>query len=114
MRPRYHFAVASVNYGEVPADAEEALAGACPIVASYGARDRLMHSHVPRLESALRTLDVPHDVKEYPDAGHSFLNRPNLGPFGPVLKIAGAGYHHPSAEDAWRRILTFFADHLRG
>jgi carboxymethylenebutenolidase len=30
--------VASVNYGEVPADAERALAGSCPIVASYGAR----------------------------------------------------------------------------
>ena len=31
--------MASVNYGEVPADAESALAGACPIVASFGGRD---------------------------------------------------------------------------
>jgi len=33
------FAVASVNYGDVPADAEKALAGSCPIVGSFGARD---------------------------------------------------------------------------
>src|SRR5579859_8157715 len=37
--PRYDFAAASVNYGEVPADAVGRLAGACPIVASYGRRD---------------------------------------------------------------------------
>jgi carboxymethylenebutenolidase len=30
--PRYAFSVASVNYGEVPADALQRLAGACPIV----------------------------------------------------------------------------------
>ena len=37
--PRDGFAVASVNYGEVPQDAEDALRGACPVVGSYGARD---------------------------------------------------------------------------
>ena len=30
----------------------------------------------------------------------------------PLLHVAGLGYHHPSAEDAWRRILVFFAEHL--
>ena len=30
-----------------------------------------------------------------------------------LLHVAGLGYHHPSAEDAWRRILAFFAEHLR-
>src|SRR5579875_1818100 len=38
--PRYEFAVSSVNYGEVPEDAAQRLAGACPVVASYGRRDR--------------------------------------------------------------------------
>ncbi|HEY6295932.1 MAG TPA: dienelactone hydrolase family protein, partial [Streptosporangiaceae bacterium] len=37
--PRGEYSAASVNYGEVPADAERVLAGSCPIVASYGARD---------------------------------------------------------------------------
>ncbi len=40
--PKYAFAAASVNYGEVPKDATERLAGACPIVASYGKRDKTL------------------------------------------------------------------------
>lgn len=112
--PRYDFAAASVNYGEVPRDAAQSLAGACPIVASYGGRDRAMPGRAARLEQALSTLDVAHDVKEYPDAGHSFLNRINVGaPLMPLMHVAGLSYHHPSAEDAWRRILAFFAEYLR-
>jgi carboxymethylenebutenolidase len=112
--PRYDFAVASVNYGEVPADADERLAGACPIVASYGRRDRTLRGRAERLERTLSGLGIPHDVKEYPEAGHSFLNRINAGPaLSPLLRITGFDYHHPSAEDAWRRILTFFDEHLR-
>lgn len=111
--PRYDFAAASVNYGEVPEDAESALAGTCPIVASYGERDRRLRPHPARLERALSALDVPHDVKVYPQAGHSFLNRWNVGPFALLTRVAGVGYHHPSAEDAWRRILAFFDTHLR-
>lgn len=112
--PRYDFAAASVNYGQVPADAERLLAGSCPIVGSYGGKDRALRGHAQRLEDALTALDVPRDVKEYPEARHSFLNRHNLGPFTALARVAGAGYHHPSAEDAWRRILAFFGQHLRG
>jgi carboxymethylenebutenolidase len=112
--PRFSFAAASVNYGEVPKDAEERLAGACPIVASYGRRDRTLVGRAQRLKSVLKDLGVEHDVKEYPDAGHSFLNRINVGPaLGPLVHIAGFDYHHPSAEDAWRRILDFFDAHLQ-
>jgi carboxymethylenebutenolidase len=111
--PRYEFAVASVNYGEVPADATQRLAGTCPIVASYGKRDRTLPGRAQRLESALTELGVEHDVKEYPEAGHSFMNRINAGPLGnPVLHFTGFAYHHPSAEDAWRRVFDFFAQHL--
>jgi carboxymethylenebutenolidase len=111
--PRYEFSAASVNYGEVPNDAEARLAGACPIVGSYGRRDRGLRGRAERLEGALSQLGVPHDVKEYPDAGHSFLNRINAGPLlGSVLQVTGFSYHHPSAEDAWRRILTFFDAYL--
>ena len=112
--PRYDFGAASVNYGEVPEDAVERLAGACPIVGSYGKRDRAMPGRADRLENALTTLGIEHDIEEYPDAGHSFLNRINAGPaFAPLIRFVGLNYHHPSAEDAWRRILTFFATHLR-
>ncbi len=111
--PRGGFAAASVNYGEVPEDGATRLAGACPIVGSYGARDRGLRGRAERLEQALDIVGVVHDVKEYPDAGHSFLNRFNTGPvLTPLLHVTGFGYHHPSAEDAWRRILAFFAEHL--
>jgi carboxymethylenebutenolidase len=111
--PRGGFDAASVNYGEVPEDAAERLVGACPVVASFGARDRGLRGRAERLERALDAAGVAHDVKEYPNAGHSFLNRFNSGPlFTPLLHVAGLGYHHPSAEDAWRRILAFFSEHL--
>jgi carboxymethylenebutenolidase len=41
------------------------------------------------------------------------MDRFNVGPFGPLLRVAGLGYHQPSAEDAWRRILRFFAEQLQ-
>ena len=62
----------------------------------------------------LTELDVTHDVREYPEAGHSFLNRHNLGPFTALERVAGLGYHQPSAEDAWTRVLRFFDRHLGG
>jgi carboxymethylenebutenolidase len=112
--PRYAFQAASVNYGEVPRDAAERLAGACPIVASYGKRDRGLQGRAERLESALTQLNVEHDVKEYENSGHSFMNRINVGPlFAPVVKFVGVNYVHPDAEDAWRRVLQFFEAHLR-
>jgi len=40
LAPRHGFSAASVNYGGLTDDAERALPDACPIVASYGARDR--------------------------------------------------------------------------
>ncbi len=112
--PRYAFAAASVNYGEVPGDAVERLAGACPIVGSYGRRDLTLRGRAARLEQALSELGVPHDVKEYEEAGHSFLNRIEAGPIlGSLVHLARFDHHHPSAEDAWRRILTFFDQHLQ-
>src|SRR6202453_3403513 len=58
--PRGGYSASAVNYGEVPKDAERVLAGSCPVVASYGARDPMGTSHPQRLEAALTALDVPH------------------------------------------------------
>jgi carboxymethylenebutenolidase len=107
------FDAAAPNYGLVPKNAEEILRGACPVVASYGRRDLALRGAADRLSGALTGLGVPHDVKEYPDAGHSFMNRHNSGPFGVLERVAGFSYHQPSAEDAWARILRFFDQHLR-
>ncbi len=65
-----------------------------------------------KLDAALERAGVAHDVQEYPGAGHSFLNRHDFGPGGALLRVAGVGYHGPSAEDAWRRILRFFDEQL--
>ncbi|HWE89253.1 MAG TPA: dienelactone hydrolase family protein [Pseudonocardiaceae bacterium] len=106
------FDVSAPYYGDVPRD-EAALDDACPIVASYGAKDRRLAGSAAKLEKRLTERGIPHDVKEYPDAAHSFANRLSLGPFGPILRVAGMGYHHESSEDAWRRVFAFFAEHLR-
>jgi carboxymethylenebutenolidase len=111
MTARADFAAAAPNYGRLPLDLS-VLDGACPIVASFGGRDRALKGSAARLEAALTERGIRHDVKEYPDAGHGFLDRYNVGPFLPIIQVAGLGYHQPSAEDAWRRILRFFAEHL--
>lgn len=113
LAPREGFSAASVNYGPVPRDAERVLAGSCPVVASYGARDRGIARQVSRLRDALARNDVPADIKVYPDAGHAFLNHYS-GVRGALMKVAGMSYREDDAADAWRRILAFFAEHLRG
>jgi carboxymethylenebutenolidase len=107
------FQASAPNYGPLPEDAEEVLRGACPVVGSYGGRDRGLPGAGERLDRVLTDLGVEHDVRTYPDAGHSFLNRHGLGPFTALARVAGLGYHQPSAEDAWGRILRFFDQHLR-
>ncbi len=105
------FQAASVNYGEVPKDTRR-LAGACPVVGSYGAKDPILRGRAQRLERALDSLGVAHDIKEYPQAGHSFLNRLKVGPLTPLLHVTGFGYDEEAAENAWQRILTFFSEYL--
>jgi len=117
LAPGRGFSASSVNYGAVPKDAERLLGGACPIVGSYGAKDRTLRGAAERLERALTVAGVAHDVKEYPGAGHSFLNdhRPEDAPTVLVLlaRLTGSAYHEPSANDARRRIVSFFDVHLK-
>lgn len=121
LAPGHGFSASSVNYGTAPKDAytEGFLAGACPVVASYGAKDRMLRGAAERLELALTAAGVPHDVKEYPGANHSFLNDhegagDDIGAvFALITKAAGIGYHAPSALDARQRIVSFFDAHLK-
>ena len=72
------------------------LAGACPIVGSYRAKDLTQRGAAEQLKRALRTNGVEPDIKEYPDAGHSFLNDYPDVAFR-IMKIVGIGYREPSA-----------------
>ena len=118
LAPRHGFAAASVNYGTIPPDPYMALADACPIVGSYGARDRSLRGAAARLHEILASLGIDHDVKEYPDCGHSFLND-HRDEKTPVLfalmgrLTGGVAYHEPSAQDARARIESFFDRHLK-
>ena len=47
------FDAAAPNYGVLPKDLDATLAGACPMVASYGAKDRGIRGAAPKLEAAL-------------------------------------------------------------
>ncbi|HUZ08970.1 MAG TPA: dienelactone hydrolase family protein [Acidimicrobiales bacterium] len=112
LAPGHGFSVSSVNYGPIPKDADSFLTGACPIVGSFGGKDRTLRGAADRLEHALAAVGVDHDVKEYPDAGHSFLNDHDSTLFAVMGSIIGGGYHEPSAQDARRRIVSFFDAHL--
>jgi carboxymethylenebutenolidase len=109
------FDASSVNYGMVPADVDEVLRGACPVVASYGGRDKQLLPQVPRLRAALEANEVPYDLEVYPTAGHSFLNDEPNGPVlaRPLMRLSHVGPDPVAAPDAWRRIEAFFGQHLQ-
>ena len=105
------FSAIAPNYGQVPNDIDAILDGACPMVASFGGRDRMLRGAAARLEDALDRRQIDHDVKEYPSAGHSFLDD-HKGLIGVLGVIMGASYKDNEAADARGRIRAFFARHL--
>jgi carboxymethylenebutenolidase len=110
------FAAAAVNYGAVPGD-RASLDGLCPVVGSYGAKDRIMGGGMARrLEKHLAALGVPHDVKTYQQAGHSFFSQVEgwQGWLARMPSPMAVGYDEQAAEDGWERMLAFFAEHVRG
>jgi carboxymethylenebutenolidase len=109
--PRDGFAVAAVNYGEVPKDAETALAGACPVVGSFGGRDPMGTKHPERLQRALAVLEVPHDVHVYPGSGHRFMTQAT-GAGAVLAKVSRMSFQPEDAADAWQRIFAFFGTYL--
>ena len=113
------FDASAVNYGGCPSDARDWLPRACPVVGSFGGADKspLGARAGQRLDELLTELDVPHDVKIYPGAGHGFMN--DHAPEDQTLflrflaRVSGTRYDEESAVDARRRIAAFFKEHLR-
>lgn len=108
-----------VANGGVPGDALEVFEGACPIVGSYGARDRGLRKDPGRMRSALERLGIAHDIKVYPEAAHSFLNDhdragvPSWAVAIDKLSFSHSGFHEASADDARRRVVRFFDARLK-
>jgi carboxymethylenebutenolidase len=113
LAPSGLFDATAPNYPLLPKEVER-LRSSCPVVASFGAKDPVVaRGTAAKLESVLAEGQVPHDVKEYPDVGHSFMNdHAAPAPIRLVAGIAGIAYSRPEAEDAWQRILRFFGNHL--
>lgn len=108
------FDAASVNYGQLPRKLGEAVVDACPIVGSFGGKDFSLRGAAAKLETALDNAGIENDVKEYPTAGHAFLNDAEAGPkvLRPLERIVGIGPDPVAAQDAWKRIDSFFERHL--
>jgi carboxymethylenebutenolidase len=79
-----------------PLDATKRL---CPVVGSYPEKDFTAGAG-RSLERALEKNGIAHDIKVYPEARHSFFNE------------GGRAYNREAAEDSWRRVTTFFGEHL--
>ena len=80
---------------------------------SAGAKDTVFAQKADVLKSHLEELGVPHDVKVYDDAGHSYMSKhPKwmmaLAPLTPLK----AHYNEAAAEDSWRRMFAFFETHF--
>ncbi|MCV7079102.1 dienelactone hydrolase family protein [Mycobacterium szulgai] len=105
------FGASAPFYGTpLPRHLSETLDGACPIVASFGARDPLGRGAADRLRKITTANNITADIKAYPGAGHSFANKL---PAQPLIRIAGFGYDEAATEDAWRRVFAFFGEHLQ-
>jgi carboxymethylenebutenolidase len=74
-----------------------------PVFAVFGEDDPAIPTESARaLQQALAQHGVPHEFHLYPGAGHAFMNDQR------------DSYYEPAAADSWRRVLDFFAQHLKG
>jgi carboxymethylenebutenolidase len=87
-------------YGTNPKPLEEAALRLCPVVGSYPEKDFTAGAG-RKLSEVLDTTGIPHDIKIYPGAKHSFFNdqRP-------------ASYNAEASADAWGRVLAYFRTYL--
>jgi len=109
---RSEVGVAAVFYGSVPKDAED-LDGVCPVVGGYGGRDKVFGKQGQRLQAHLHKQGLRNDIVTYPQAGHSYMSDhrgffARLNSWGPT-KVS---FDPVAAEDSWRRVEAFFAEHL--
>lgn len=76
----------------------------CPVAGFFGNEDRNpTPEDVDDYDEALTRAGVPHTFYRYDGAGHAFQNFPSP-----------ERYREEQSEDAWRKVLAFFAEHLGG
>ena len=92
---------AVMYYGRVVDDPEQLRAIEAPLLGIFANQDTsITPANVDAFERALTTAEVDHRILRY-DADHAFANP------------SGARYARDPAEDAWRQVESFLAEHLR-
>jgi carboxymethylenebutenolidase len=86
-------------YGAAPRP-RKAIRRLCPVVGSWPGHDFTTRT-AGVLEAALTSAGIPHDLKVYPEAKHSFFND------------QWRTYDPAAAADSWQRVLAFFGEHVR-
>lgn len=73
----------------------------CPMLLFFGDKDAFIpNEEIEKIESTLKKLGKPAEVKVYPGAEHGFFCNER------------SSYNSEAARDAWKRLLAFFAQHL--
>ena len=92
-----------INYGHLATDPEALKKINAPILGLFGGQDQgIPPADVRKFAETLGKMEKKIDVKIYDDAGHGFENPNNKG-----------GYRPDDAADAWKRIVSFFAETLK-
>jgi carboxymethylenebutenolidase len=89
-------------YGSAPAAADVPKIKAAVLV-HHGETDTRLVEAWPAYEKALKTAGVPHEGHVYPGAGHGFHN-----------DASAARYNKAAADQAWKRTIEWFNQHVRG
>ncbi|MGH9767310.1 MAG: dienelactone hydrolase family protein [Blastocatellia bacterium] len=90
-------------YGDVPADTTVIGKLSCPVLFIGAEKDQWITTEkMNRLDAALKQYGKEGEVRVYEGADHAFFNdtRPEV-------------YSRADAEDAWKRVVGFFNEHLR-
>ncbi|HVT01757.1 MAG TPA: dienelactone hydrolase family protein [Thermoanaerobaculia bacterium] len=92
-----------INYGRLVTDPATIARIRSPMLGNFGATDRgITPQDVAQFEAALKTAGKEQDIKEYPGAGHGFMNPGNKD-----------GYNPAASSDAWKRIDGFLGRKLK-
>ncbi len=70
------------------------------VLAIYGERDQRINQGIPEIETAMQQNNKVFEKIIYPDADHAFFND------------TGTRYNPQAAQDAWQRLLGWFARYL--
>ena len=86
-------------YGQLPADSDFSASDAA-VLAFYGETDTRINMSRDAAGAALTAAGLTHELVTEPGAGHAFFND------------TGNNYNPMAAADAWKRLVTFFREHL--